>query len=662
MSAESSPTTPSLTEEDLLRLQNSRDAALHSARLAVRDTTRLTRLLAILSEPDSLNSLLDRALASLSELFSSDILVLLDPVGTGNFVPLAAIGIPDYMLCQPFSSGENSFLRKVMLDQTPLALNAVQHVAHADSQLVELGVETAVSLPLLGSHGVRGALIVARCQAMPFAESEISLLTAMAYRIGLALDDAQSNIQLEQIMNNGRSMLAHLTSETIAHEAVRILPKMAGANSAVLLLPDRYRKLHCAAYHGLSEPDITTLMQFGNHLCNLQTFPNNGSVNADNLKELLGKLDITPCCDIRMRTILAVPIRQKDSSLGVLMLLRQEALTFNQITIHMVNILASQLSAALENAFLYQAVQEELAVRMKAEQAVRASDNRFKALIRSVSDIIAILEPNGTILYISPAAETLFTTPPDLLVGQNILTRSIQEDIEPLANLLKKAGTSDISVIGTVRFWQGDDNWRLFEITLVNLLQDSSVGGIVATFHDITERSLYERELTRMAFKDPLTGLANRAYFLNRLQEAIARSHSTDHSIVVIFFDLDNFKGINDTYGHAVGDQVLYTIADRVRSCLRFNDLAARLGGDEFTVLIEGVSVLEQVLPIADRLLAAMREPIIINSITIQTGSSMGLALNSLKTDTFEDVLKKADMAMYQAKSSGKGKYIVYTE
>ena len=128
------------------------------------------------------------------------------------------------------------------------------------------------------------------------------------------------------------------------------------------------------------------------------------------------------------------------------------------------------------------------------------------------------------------------------------------------------------------------------------------------------------------------------------------------------FFDLDNFKRINDTYGHAAGDQVLLTIADRVRSCLRFNDLAARLGGDEFTVLIEGVSVIEQVLPIADRLLAAIREPIIIHSITMQTGSSMGLAINSLKTDTFEDVLKKADMAMYQAKSSGKGKYIVYTE
>ena len=204
------------------------------------------------------------------------------------------------------------------------------------------------------------------------------------------------------------------------------------------------------------------------------------------------------------------------------------------------------------------------------------------------------------------------------------------------------------------------DAWRFFDVIVSNLLHDAAVNGIVSTFHDITERKIYEKELSELAFRDPLTGLANRANFCDRVRFALARANERNASAVIIFFDLDNFKSINDTFGHTAGDQTLRTVAERVLGCLRSNDMAARLGGDEFTILIEHIKAIDHSLPVVERLLSVLMEPIRLNGVDVNIGGSIGVAISVPNEDNVESLLHKADQAMYRAKRSGKGRYVFF--
>jgi len=283
-------------------------------------------------------------------------------------------------------------------------------------------------------------------------------------------------------------------------------------------------------------------------------------------------------------------------------------------------------------------------------------------LVRNISDVIAVLNADGAIKYVGDAATSLWGRAPEELVGIHLLERVHPDDIGSvtalLADTLQKPG-QNLRAVARMRDGEADA-WRYFDVIVANLLHDSAVNGIVSTFHDVTERKIYEKELTELAFRDPLTGLANRANFRDRVRFALARADERNASAVVIFFDLDNFKHVNDTFGHAAGDTTLRTIADRVLGCLRSNDTAARLGGDEFTILIEHIKAIEHSLPVVERLLAALMEPIRLNGIEVNVGGSIGVAISVPNEDDVESLLRKADLAMYRAKRSGKGRYVFF--
>ncbi|MBN2041753.1 MAG: GGDEF domain-containing protein [Spirochaetes bacterium] len=204
------------------------------------------------------------------------------------------------------------------------------------------------------------------------------------------------------------------------------------------------------------------------------------------------------------------------------------------------------------------------------------------------------------------------------------------------------------------------DAWRYFDVILTNLLNDPSVEGIVSTFHDVTERKMIELNLTELAFRDPLTGLANRSYFRDRVRFSLISANEINRSVGIIYFDLDDFKYVNDTYGHAVGDSTLCAVAERIRRYLRTDDLAARLGGDEFTIMIDNVIDFEQIIPLIDRFVINFHSPVKLGEIEVKISGSIGLALSIPNEDDVDSLLKKADLAMYQAKHSGKGQYVLY--
>jgi diguanylate cyclase (GGDEF)-like protein/PAS domain S-box-containing protein len=658
---EDNRTTASPGRDEFASLRAARDAALHAAHTAVRDTTRLTRLLTILNETAALDQLLDRALAALSELFAADVVVLLDPSSSGSYAPLAAIGLPEDSIEQAFQDSSDGYVAKVMIERSPLLIDQVQEDQKVETQLRDLGIETSVWIPVIGSQDARGVLILARCWNSPFVSADVALLSAMAYRIGLALEQAQHGSQLEQVARSSREIGRHLDEQVVWNKTVNMFPNVVGADAAVLILDNPDGAPYCAA-QSILDPDWADVwIRLTECLLTDAFLDRHGPYSISDLYLTGSNLSFELPPGFPVRALLAVPIQREEQTQGWLYAARFSSTSFSQDTLQIAMLYAGQTAAALENARLYHAVRDELAERMRAEQALRASDERFRALIRSVKDVIAILAADGTIRYASPAVEQMWGCKVETLLGQSVFSRVHEEDIKGLRELIsvlrEQPGTT---LTRLVRQRHGENTWRDFEVIFINLLQEPAVGGIVATYHDVTERKTYEQELTRLAFRDPLTGLANRAYFKDRLGHAITRADAEERSIAVVFIDLDNFKIVNDSLGHAVGDMVLRVVAERIRSCLRKEDTAARLGGDEFTILVEWISGIEQVKSIANRLIDSLREPIRLDDRELFVGGSIGIAISIPKQDSAEELLRKADLAMYDAKNKGKGCFAIF--
>jgi len=185
--------------------------------------------------------------------------------------------------------------------------------------------------------------------------------------------------------------------------------------------------------------------------------------------------------------------------------------------------------------------------------------------------------------------------------------------------------------------------------------------GVLATGLDITERKQMERELERQANFDALTGLVNRRHFLEKAESEIARSKRYGGELSLIMFDIDHFKRVNDTHGHHVGDQVLRHVAETTRNCIRNIDIAGRIGGEEFVILLPQTD-LDHAAEAAERLRTAMET----SEIVLENGShlivtvSLGVVTQCDRSDALDELLKRADTAMYQAKQNGRNRLSVF--
>jgi diguanylate cyclase (GGDEF)-like protein/PAS domain S-box-containing protein len=295
------------------------------------------------------------------------------------------------------------------------------------------------------------------------------------------------------------------------------------------------------------------------------------------------------------------------------------------------------------------------------QRLLRLSEERFRSLVRNANDIVVIVDASGVLRYLSPAVERLWGYASSTLNGHDAFQYTSPEDRATAQNLIAQALKSPaINITTELRFQHADGTWRDFEVIANNLLADPGVDGIVLTYHDITDRKGFERELTDLAFKDTLTQLPNRALLIDRLGSALARAERRQSAVATLFVDLDNFKVINDSLGHEVGDQLLVAVAERIRNCLRPADTVARLGSDEFTVVLEDITELNDAVSVAERIAAELQAPIIAGEHEIFPTASIGIALNTSLHDRPEALLRDADLAMSQAKANGKATYAVF--
>ncbi len=296
----------------------------------------------------------------------------------------------------------------------------------------------------------------------------------------------------------------------------------------------------------------------------------------------------------------------------------------------------------------------------RQRRAVNLVEARFASLIRHASDVIMIVDDNGCIQYASPAVERTFALQQDDLIGRKLSEIWIEADRERLATFLAEVTATHGIAVGPVELSVGTTAKRfILECVGSNLLTDPAVKGLALNLRDVTERKTLEDQLRQLAFHDPLTLLANRSLFRNRVDHALAVARRTGQQVAVLMIDLDNFKNVNDSMGHDAGDRLLQTAAQRLVKCTRADDTVARLGGDEFAVLLEGIAKPEHAENIAEVVTRAFGAPLQIDGSDLNVTTSIGVALAQPGDDT-EHVLRNADIAMYGAKSAGKGRHVVF--
>src|SRR3954452_11783799 len=301
-------------------------------------------------------------------------------------------------------------------------------------------------------------------------------------------------------------------------------------------------------------------------------------------------------------------------------------------------------------------IQRRCAVAEQARDAERRSDARLHALVRHSSDVVAVVDGASQVRWLAESVHDGLGDDFAVLVGRGLIDLVHPDDAVHATRFLEKAALR-LGRAGSlsVRLRGADGEYRVVEAIAHNHVGDPLIDGILLNLRNVSERVALEEQLRHQAFHDDLTGLANRALFEDRLTLALSRTRRHDGQVAVVFIDLDDFKTVNDSLGHAVGDELLRATAQRLADCLRAQDTAARLGGDEFAILLEDLSGPDEAWQIAERLRRALEPPLVLDGRQIALSASLGLECPGLDV-TAADVLGNADLAMYAAKDAGKGR------
>jgi diguanylate cyclase (GGDEF)-like protein/PAS domain S-box-containing protein len=296
------------------------------------------------------------------------------------------------------------------------------------------------------------------------------------------------------------------------------------------------------------------------------------------------------------------------------------------------------------------------------ETEARALGERLTSVVDATSDVVATTDTEGRIRSLNPAGHTLLGIPHQADLTAYLATDFFPDDVR---EALLTAAVPHAVAHGS---WRGETVLRsadghdipVSQVLVAHRDHRGRVAYFSTIIRDIREQKRLERRLEEQAMQDALTGLPNRTLLRDRLDQALARTHRTGERAAVLFIDLDRFKVINDDLGHAAGDALLIAMARRIRGQLRGIDTAARVGGDEFVVLCQSVMGPDEALQVGERLLAALREPLVIAGQEVVVTPSIGVRVTTADDRDPDAVVHEADLAMYLAKERGKARCALY--
>ena len=290
-----------------------------------------------------------------------------------------------------------------------------------------------------------------------------------------------------------------------------------------------------------------------------------------------------------------------------------------------------------------------------AFEHLAGSEARLRSLAQNSTDVITVVDSAGIVEYQTEAATRVFGNAASQVIGRDVRDWAHPSDATRFAEALAAAARG-AEVRIECRLRHNDGGYRWAETSITNLLDVPHLGALVLNTRDITERRVLEDELRERALHDALTGLPNRVLFLERAQQALDRMHRRPAPLVVGFLDLDDFKAVNDTFGHSGGDDMLVQMTRRLLTCVRPGDTLARLGGDEFAVLLEDTD-LDTARVVVERMLSAAAQPMVVSGEQVVVSLSVGLTEASDGIADPDQLLVEADTAMYAAKQRGKHCY-----
>jgi diguanylate cyclase (GGDEF)-like protein/PAS domain S-box-containing protein len=299
-------------------------------------------------------------------------------------------------------------------------------------------------------------------------------------------------------------------------------------------------------------------------------------------------------------------------------------------------------------------------VQLAADLHQRRGEARFRSLVQNASDVIVVAGRHRPWTSVTPSIEVVLGYARDVVETLDIAMLLHPDDANQAAVLVESMLTG--SRLGPIRTeWRlrhADGRWIPMEVIANDLSRDPEVGGVVLTLRDVSDRRLLEEELRHRAFHDGLTDLPNRVLFNDRVDQALSRIQRRGTLVSVLLIDVDDFKLVNDTLGHAAGDELLVQTGVRLMGCLRQDDTAARLGGDEFAVCAEFDPTVEfDLTALATRILVAFTEPFSLGGTELTAHLSIGISTAGDHTRAATDMLREADLALYAAKNSGKGTF-----
>jgi diguanylate cyclase (GGDEF)-like protein/PAS domain S-box-containing protein len=298
----------------------------------------------------------------------------------------------------------------------------------------------------------------------------------------------------------------------------------------------------------------------------------------------------------------------------------------------------------------------------QTESALEASEARFRVLTESTIDLISVCDADGTMQYQSGALRQLLGYDPADTVGKNVFDLVHRDDVDSVRAAFRRIlETRQLTEPMEFRLRHRDGGWRTFESLGTNCVANAHIRGIVWNSRDVTDRKVIQQRIQHLAYHDNLTGLPNRGLLQDRLARSIARAERSGRKVAVLFIDLDNFKNINDTLGHDVGDELLRQVSRRLTECVRLEDTIARQGGDEFIVLLDALDDGRNASIVAQKILNALRLPLTLGGTEQHVSGSVGIAVYPEDGRDAQTLMKNADTAMFHGKGLGKNTYQYFT-
>ncbi len=309
-----------------------------------------------------------------------------------------------------------------------------------------------------------------------------------------------------------------------------------------------------------------------------------------------------------------------------------------------------------------QGIGRDITARKRTEEALRASELQYRMLGEGLNHLVWTALPDGTVDYVNKRTAEYFGQTIEELIGNgwrgSIHPNDLSQCLDNWTTALRTG--EDFEVEYRLRRHDGEYRWHVARAT-AGRDTDGKIIRWFGTCTDIDAEKATEAKLNHYARHDTLTNLPNRAEFMDHLKQAVDRAVGNGYArFAVLFLDLDRFKVINDSLGHAVGDKLLVAIAERLKACVRPGDVVARLGGDEFTILLNRTGEIDDVARVAERLQSRLSEPFKLDNYEVFTTASIGIIISDEVERQPEDFLRDADAAMYRAKESGKARYEIF--